>query len=334
MSRRTLQPPPSATVRIIERNLQAGGMEVAQSSAIDGGTGGTRWIEDGPTLEQGGDEMDFLDNSQEEDPFIPAGEASRYLWYHDNSQRQVELDVAIAEALGTLKTRRANSAVCRNRGTPSVLPSDAMLHSGESVSMTHLIERVRIPGFETLCHQARMFVGSRCTLHRSQKDDVLTLDHLGLDWGVAVVLEGSLHVSDRHATDQWMTLKPGSWFGCLDPKFSLSCGPELSGKPSESPPVVASPVALLLLLRSATFQLAHEVGEFAPVGDTLGRHPALEKLNAEQLLPLARLLKPVKLPPRTPLYSQAVSYTHLRAHETPEHLVCRLLLEKKKRKNM
>eukprot|EP00658_Telonema_sp_P-2_P014734 TRINITY_DN1561_c0_g1_i12.p1 TRINITY_DN1561_c0_g1~~TRINITY_DN1561_c0_g1_i12.p1 ORF type:complete len:138 (+),score=30.74 TRINITY_DN1561_c0_g1_i12:537-950(+) len=29
-----------------------------------------------------------------------------------------------------------------------------------------------------------------------------------------------------------------------------------------------------------------------------------------------------------------VSYTHLRAHETPEHLVCRLLLEKKKKKNI
>src|SRR5678815_787338 len=29
-------------------------------------------------------------------------------------------------------------------------------------------------------------------------------------------------------------------------------------------------------------------------------------------------------------YADAVSYTHLRAHETPEHLVCRLLLEKKK----
>src|SRR5678815_5833038 len=26
---------------------------------------------------------------------------------------------------------------------------------------------------------------------------------------------------------------------------------------------------------------------------------------------------------------ETVSYTHLRAHETPEHLVCRLLLEKK-----
>ena len=31
---------------------------------------------------------------------------------------------------------------------------------------------------------------------------------------------------------------------------------------------------------------------------------------------------------------KTVSYTHLRAHETPEHLVCRLLLEKKlKNKN-
>src|SRR5678816_4767512 len=30
------------------------------------------------------------------------------------------------------------------------------------------------------------------------------------------------------------------------------------------------------------------------------------------------------------LHQRPVSYTHLRAHETPEHLVCRLLLEKKK----
>ena len=30
------------------------------------------------------------------------------------------------------------------------------------------------------------------------------------------------------------------------------------------------------------------------------------------------------------LGQRPVSYTHLRAHETPEHLVCRLLLEKKK----
>eukprot|EP00831_Metopus_contortus_P082592 TRINITY_DN8962_c0_g1_i2.p1 TRINITY_DN8962_c0_g1~~TRINITY_DN8962_c0_g1_i2.p1 ORF type:complete len:111 (+),score=10.55 TRINITY_DN8962_c0_g1_i2:110-442(+) len=35
-----------------------------------------------------------------------------------------------------------------------------------------------------------------------------------------------------------------------------------------------------------------------------------------------------------PFYSPlSVSYTHLRAHETSLHLVCRLLLEKKKNKN-
>eukprot|EP00658_Telonema_sp_P-2_P055734 TRINITY_DN44295_c0_g1_i1.p1 TRINITY_DN44295_c0_g1~~TRINITY_DN44295_c0_g1_i1.p1 ORF type:complete len:129 (+),score=15.12 TRINITY_DN44295_c0_g1_i1:196-582(+) len=32
-----------------------------------------------------------------------------------------------------------------------------------------------------------------------------------------------------------------------------------------------------------------------------------------------------------PSSTNTVSYTHLRAHETPEHLVCRLLLEKKKK---
>src|SRR5678816_3919039 len=31
------------------------------------------------------------------------------------------------------------------------------------------------------------------------------------------------------------------------------------------------------------------------------------------------------------ILTDPVSYTHLRAHETPEHLVCRLLLEKKKK---
>eukprot|EP00658_Telonema_sp_P-2_P013159 TRINITY_DN14989_c0_g1_i3.p1 TRINITY_DN14989_c0_g1~~TRINITY_DN14989_c0_g1_i3.p1 ORF type:complete len:201 (+),score=78.61 TRINITY_DN14989_c0_g1_i3:120-722(+) len=38
----------------------------------------------------------------------------------------------------------------------------------------------------------------------------------------------------------------------------------------------------------------------------------------------------VQLTP-TELAMIPVSYTHLRAHETPEHLVCRLLLEKKKK---
>ena len=37
------------------------------------------------------------------------------------------------------------------------------------------------------------------------------------------------------------------------------------------------------------------------------------------------------VPGKTLFSIEAVSYTHLRAHETPEHLVCRLLLEKKKK---
>eukprot|EP00658_Telonema_sp_P-2_P020333 TRINITY_DN18044_c0_g1_i6.p1 TRINITY_DN18044_c0_g1~~TRINITY_DN18044_c0_g1_i6.p1 ORF type:complete len:112 (+),score=24.09 TRINITY_DN18044_c0_g1_i6:150-485(+) len=36
----------------------------------------------------------------------------------------------------------------------------------------------------------------------------------------------------------------------------------------------------------------------------------------------------------TTTHTIPVSYTHLRAHETPEHLVCRLLLEKKKKKDI
>ena len=35
----------------------------------------------------------------------------------------------------------------------------------------------------------------------------------------------------------------------------------------------------------------------------------------------------------TPRVEEAVSYTHLRAHETDSYLVCRLLLEKKKTHN-
>src|SRR5678815_896866 len=37
------------------------------------------------------------------------------------------------------------------------------------------------------------------------------------------------------------------------------------------------------------------------------------------------------MPTRLVACLNSVSYTHLRAHETPEHLVCRLLLEKKKK---
>eukprot|EP00658_Telonema_sp_P-2_P063452 TRINITY_DN52187_c0_g1_i1.p2 TRINITY_DN52187_c0_g1~~TRINITY_DN52187_c0_g1_i1.p2 ORF type:complete len:120 (-),score=32.93 TRINITY_DN52187_c0_g1_i1:2-361(-) len=45
--------------------------------------------------------------------------------------------------------------------------------------------------------------------------------------------------------------------------------------------------------------------------------------------PRKRPLSPGRPSPEGP--KRPVSYTHLRAHETPEHLVCRLLLEKKKK---
>ena len=49
----------------------------------------------------------------------------------------------------------------------------------------------------------------------------------------------------------------------------------------------------------------------------------------EKLLQALRAHLPSDISPRL-LRETAVSYTHLRAHETSLHLVCRLLLEKKK----
>eukprot|EP00658_Telonema_sp_P-2_P033330 TRINITY_DN24487_c0_g1_i4.p1 TRINITY_DN24487_c0_g1~~TRINITY_DN24487_c0_g1_i4.p1 ORF type:complete len:347 (-),score=64.31 TRINITY_DN24487_c0_g1_i4:14-1054(-) len=54
-------------------------------------------------------------------------------------------------------------------------------------------------------------------------------------------------------------------------------------------------------------------------------------LNPESASSLMLAILGVKMLIRSPQAKFAVSYTHLRAHETPEHLVCRLLLEKKKK---
>eukprot|EP00658_Telonema_sp_P-2_P067632 TRINITY_DN5655_c0_g1_i6.p1 TRINITY_DN5655_c0_g1~~TRINITY_DN5655_c0_g1_i6.p1 ORF type:complete len:106 (-),score=3.78 TRINITY_DN5655_c0_g1_i6:65-382(-) len=55
-----------------------------------------------------------------------------------------------------------------------------------------------------------------------------------------------------------------------------------------------------------------------PYASTLGWGPTLKSYKARILRSFPCI--------------RTVSYTHLRAHETPEHLVCRLLLEKKKKK--
>src|SRR5678815_3732305 len=55
-----------------------------------------------------------------------------------------------------------------------------------------------------------------------------------------------------------------------------------------------------------------------------GLRRCAHELRTAQLLPgLSGAIGPVRSHPT----HGPVSYTHLRAHETPEHLVCRLLLE-------
>src|SRR5678815_4359642 len=57
---------------------------------------------------------------------------------------------------------------------------------------------------------------------------------------------------------------------------------------------------------------------------------AMKEIQTPMIFVRARLTNDIHLPARVPpklCTISTVSYTHLRAHETPEHLVCRLLLE-------
>src|SRR5678815_2990361 len=57
-----------------------------------------------------------------------------------------------------------------------------------------------------------------------------------------------------------------------------------------------------------------------------------DKSSTRKLSSLPRRTRPTSDLAYNSTIIGAVSYTHLRAHETPEHLVCRLLLEKKKKR--
>ncbi len=85
-------------------------------------------------------------------------------------------------------------------------------------------------------------------------------------------------------------------------------------------------------MSSVQLRLSIEVRAYSPqrckfIGHkTFSDVSGLANTNDNLLAPIAKgVLK--KLDNNTP-----VAYTNLRAHETPEHLVCRLLLEKKKKK--
>src|SRR5678815_2916153 len=85
-------------------------------------------------------------------------------------------------------------------------------------------------------------------------------------------------------------------------------------------------LALVLLLgapvRAArTFHLFLDESQLLPEGS----------IELEQWVwAYGRIPNRIDVPASIWLWWGPVSYTHLRAHETPEHLVCRLLLEKKK----
>ena len=74
---------------------------------------------------------------------------------------------------------------------------------------------------------------------------------------------------------------------------------------------------------SATSTITFLAPSILPSG-VYGRTKANNKINIGQI-GCGRIARFHDMPGIMP-----VSYTHLRAHETPEHLVCRLLLEKKK----
>src|SRR5678815_2061577 len=80
-----------------------------------------------------------------------------------------------------------------------------------------------------------------------------------------------------------------------------------------------------------TYELVHRLLLIG--NDQCHIKPAIIAMLPTANIPVRRSLKDrgdlIQRPQMTPSIAVPVSYTHLRAHETPEHLVCRLLLEKK-----
>eukprot|EP00658_Telonema_sp_P-2_P043677 TRINITY_DN31587_c0_g1_i1.p2 TRINITY_DN31587_c0_g1~~TRINITY_DN31587_c0_g1_i1.p2 ORF type:complete len:146 (+),score=22.85 TRINITY_DN31587_c0_g1_i1:153-590(+) len=79
-------------------------------------------------------------------------------------------------------------------------------------------------------------------------------------------------------------------------------------------------------------QIVSQGMDFAPPSAAFGG-PTIMDINSGFVRssegPVQNMYQPQD---RAGFTQEPVSYTHLRAHETPEHLVCRLLLEKKNTK--
>src|SRR5678815_3708056 len=98
----------------------------------------------------------------------------------------------------------------------------------------------------------------------------------------------------------------------------------------------------LILVAAAVFPIlsaaqdhshAETAANIVPVSRAPGPAVLVNESRAPHTVEVTITAEPAKLsllPGKTTVGYASVSYTHLRAHETPEHLVCRLLLEKKK----
>src|SRR5678815_641490 len=90
-----------------------------------------------------------------------------------------------------------------------------------------------------------------------------------------------------------------------------------------------NPVALAIDMWTTPEEMVN-TGGFGPVGlgtmTVPGRNEISASMRAAPTV-LPRVSRTTCTNAVSPILVRSVSYTHLRAHETPEHLVCRLLLE-------
>src|SRR5450756_599388 len=125
----------------------------------------------------------------------------------------------------------------------------------------------------------------------------------------------------------FVSLPLASWWTKSIPDFAVtssnrSSGPAATGGEAGSArPAAAVPLRDLLphpgaSRASASAGATHRMRLRGPLARLTVSHP--KELRSPYLRPPARVRRPV-------------SYTHLRAHETRHDLVCRLLLEKKKK---
>ena len=137
-----------------------------------------------------------------------------------------------------------------------------------------------------------------------------------------------------------MSVLPAPQFLQIHHSDAVAVRAELAAGLLADPPRVA-PKFFYDALGSRLFDAITELAEYYPTRTEAAIFAAHGAAMAQQVphgavlidLGASSCAKAARLFPVLRPGAYAVSYTHLRAHETREDLVCRLLLEKKKHKN-